>query len=925
MKKKIFRYYKGEENIVVVEKKNYEESLFREQYAQALQLVTDIAEHPKDEVPNLVTFCGDRGEGKTSCMMTVSYIIEHGTTESIKNEMMAIGVDMEKIAHKKFEILPIIDPAFFDKEHNIIELLLGHIYKGFKDWRNNHESEGMYAATNEVSKLFQKTKECLMHIGQSKVEMYDPLEELEVLSAGVELSSCISSLMDAYLRLIGREKLLICIDDIDLNMSRAYRMCEEIRKYLNNKYCLILMSVKVDQLIDAIENSIHKDASFPDSIDFSGMASKYVDKLIPVPVRVNMPKAYDLCDYRLEVYDKRGEGAKLIYPSLSVKNGVVRKIFATSRFLFYNSKGSVSRIVPNNLRGLAQLLGLLFSMRDIDSVEDDEKTDALEINKNFFKGYLYKSWVKQLKREDQNFVADLTARQDGNDLNKYVVSYLGLWLLKLKVKDELITEITNSSNYGYNISVGDVLYLVSYLEQSSIDEELNMVLFFIKSFYSIRLFEKYDDVTNHLDSELYPEPVEGGNLYKADAMFERTNVLQRFVAGSYFSYAPNDLIAPMRIDDYSQSRDYGVVNGKSDSGLTDLLIGLSKILKGGGIDTLPEKDRSYFMLKFRMAEYFMLSINRNILGRDIREDKKEKTVSLPPLERSAANPAYLKAFNNQMGYYVFDVLAPFYAMTNPQYAYARFSDIADLYETALNNEWSLMRKMMEVVRQKEIRENESTIPEEERENYLPVKDNLEYWKWRLLSNAVIRNTEVSLAIMESCKHNRPYLRDSSVSRELLAGFYRSIVKSNMMTYNRSEEVSPYYINFDFLNPIIEMLYDGGLDEEREVGGIALPTFDQIYVYVVKEKNSKTSVKRTDMAESVFGPSLYRFTPMKGSSVINRIRKKQEDMYYMVPTRVWREWFEKEATYNKEQVLQILQQHLIEFVMKEGDSSDNLED
>ena len=72
MKKKIFRYYKGEENIVVVEKKNYEESLFREQYAQALQLVTDIAEHPKDDVPNLVTFCGDRGEGKTSCMMPMS-------------------------------------------------------------------------------------------------------------------------------------------------------------------------------------------------------------------------------------------------------------------------------------------------------------------------------------------------------------------------------------------------------------------------------------------------------------------------------------------------------------------------------------------------------------------------------------------------------------------------------------------------------------------------------------------------------------------------------------------------------------------------------------------------------------------------------------------------------------------------------------
>lgn len=53
--------------------------------------------------------------------------------------------------------------------------------------------------------MFQNAKACLMHIGKSKVEMYDPLEELEVLSAGVELSNCISLLMEKYLQLIGKK------------------------------------------------------------------------------------------------------------------------------------------------------------------------------------------------------------------------------------------------------------------------------------------------------------------------------------------------------------------------------------------------------------------------------------------------------------------------------------------------------------------------------------------------------------------------------------------------------------------------------------------------------------------------------------------------------------------------------------------------
>ncbi len=912
MKEQIFRYYKGEENVVVVEKNNYTESLFREQYMQALQLVIDHLEHPRDSVPNLVAFCGDRGEGKTSCMMTVCHIIENSNNADIINGVKALGVDVERLKGKDFNILPIIDPAFFDKEHNIIELLLGHIYKQFKEWRRDHEAEGYYSLANEVSKLFQNAKTCLMHIGKSKVEMYDPLEELEVLSAGVELSNCISLLMEKYLQLIGKKRLLICIDDIDLNMSRAYRMCEEIRKYLNNKHCLILMSVKVDQLIDAIENSIHNDANFPDTMDFGGMASKYVDKLIPVPVRVNMPHAYDLCDYRLEVYERRAEESELIYPSLSVKSGVVRKIFATSRFLFYNSKGSVSMIVPNNLRSLAQLIGLLFSMRDIDSVRDDEINEVLENNKNLFKSYFYKSWVKQLNRNNQVFVTDMTVRQDGNDLNKYVVNYLAKHLKALNVEGDQIKNIVNSSNYGYNISVGDVLNLISYLEQSSFEEELNKVLFFIKSFYSIRLFEKYDAVTNNLSVELYPESAAGGSLYRADALFEHTNVLQRFVAGSYFTYIPNDLIAPIVNGENTQSRDYGVINGIGGNGLNGLLLSLGKILNDGDLDTMSEEQKELFQLKFRMAEYFILTITRNVLKRDIRETKTG--VALPPLDRKAAVPTYLTSFNSSMGYYVFDVLAPFYSMTNPQYAYARFKDIADLYSTAINNEWSLLRQMMEAVRRKEI--DDLKVPVEEHDGYKPIAENIGYWEWRLMSNSVIRNTEVALAMMENCRHNRSKNRDSNVSRELLAAFYKSISNSNMVTYNRGENEKPYYIDFDFLSPVVTLLNESRIDDVTEMEGKVLPSFDQIFIYVVKKKPVGNNSIDTQMAQGFFAQSLERFRSMKGSSVINRIRTKQPELYQKVEAATWREWFDINATYTKDQVLQILQQHIIEFAIED---------
>lgn len=917
MKEQIFRYYKGEENIVVVEKENYEESLFREQYIQALQLVTELAEHPKEEVPNLVAFCGDRGEGKTSCMLTVCHVIKNSDNPAIAKEMETLGINTKKLTDAGFKVLPIIDPAFFDKEHNIIELLLGHIYKDFKAWRGKDENQN-YGAANDVAKLFQKTKACLMHIGQTKVEMYDPLEELEVLSAGVELSECISTLMEKYLALTGKKKLLICIDDIDLNMSRAYRMCEEIRKYLNNPHCLILMSVKVDQLIEAIQNDIHEEANYPSTINFSGMATKYVTKLIPVTVRVNMPKAYDLCEYRLEVYEGRQKDAKLIYPSLSVKNGVVRKIFATSRFLFYNSKSSVSPIVPNNLRSLMQLLGLLFSMREIDIVEEEEATEVLANNKSLMKAYLYKSWLKQLKPESQEFAEGLTLRQDGNDVNKYVVEFLAKHLTELKVDDDLVKEITRGGNFSYNISVGDVLYLVYYLDQCTTDDDLNKALFFVKAFYSIRLFEKYDLVTDHLLDELYPETVKGGNLFRADALFEHTNVLQRFVAGSYFTYYPQDLLSPVGSGLNRQSRDYKPINGKS--GLNDLLVNLFKILKDTTITLTPDQ-KEQVQARFRMAEFFMLTILRSIPKRNILVNKGG--VQLPPVKRGGSEPTYLTSYNTSTGYYVFDMLAPFYALTNPQYAYGRFDKIAALYNIAINSDWSLLRQMMEAVRQKEIKEN--AIPESERDNYRPVKDNLDYWKWRLLSNAVIRNAEVAQAVMENSKHSKESVRVSGVSRELIADVYNNIIKSDMVTYNRSESESPYYINFDFLNPIISLLRNGSIDTECVIGDYRLPSFEQVYLFeAASEDNSSDEDAldlNTELTRNLFTATLNNFRTMKGKSVINRIYKVQRDLYDKVEPATWRSWFESDIQYTRDDTVDVLRQHLLDFTMEDGESSD----
>ena len=65
------KFYQGQEDIVVVEKRDYAQSIFREQYTRALLQLERMVASPKDDVPSILAFCGDRGEGKSSCMETV--------------------------------------------------------------------------------------------------------------------------------------------------------------------------------------------------------------------------------------------------------------------------------------------------------------------------------------------------------------------------------------------------------------------------------------------------------------------------------------------------------------------------------------------------------------------------------------------------------------------------------------------------------------------------------------------------------------------------------------------------------------------------------------------------------------------------------------------------------------------------------------
>lgn len=775
-KNKPIVFFQGDESRVVIEDEVFDDSIFKNQYERALKIIESfkVYENPEEQtVPNIVAFCGDRGEGKTSCMLSTAKIMERTNNKH------------------NYEILPCIDPSFFDENHNIIDLVLGQLYKIFL---NTNERKGR----ENLLICFNRVKNCLSTLTNGSDNVYDAIEQLDELGNSMNLRGLMFELVKEFLSYRGKDKrtLVVIIDDMDYNWKRAYEMSQLISKYLCLPNCILLISVSIGQMVDVIEtsfkNELHKTG---ENSNFYEVAYKYIEKLIPLQYRVEMPHVYDLCNRRLEIYKCRGDKKPIIQYD-SVKEGVVNEIFVKTRYLFYNYRDGVSQIVPRNLRMLRQLMGMLLEM-DVyhkDS-KDPKELESNQQNKLLFQTYFFTNWTRQLSSTNREFVNTLMRNQDLSQFNKLVVSYV-----KKSLPDKetgSFSDIINPANYSYNISIGDVFSLLNYIERNPKDDDDQLLVFFLKSYYSMLLYHYYDEITDNINA-LHSDEEHGG-IYRTESWFKGTNKLQRFVNGAYFQYNHGELIKGMDYRSAYDGLDFDQYSIDIYSDFRELLMNTKKIILSN--NQIYDDEKTIILL----TELIILLVSWGSEHRIGLEQKKQ---------RSFPQPHHLMRFDGHTTSLMIDILAPFCNVINLQFAYDRFKPLTgDLYGYALDHEWSLLRQMMA-----EVKDN----------------DNLERQQMRLASDSIIRNAEVLTSIKEkilSIASTESIVHDYS---SLLADFYEKIMDSEMQTYSTNPMEKPYTINFRFLKPISNLL------KQKDIGSF----FNEIMIKSqIERKEEEGIVKR----------------------------------------------------------------------------------
>lgn len=772
------KFFCGDENGVVIEKSGYDKSIFRNQYAQALELIDELVDrdvNDSDIAPNnIIAFSGDRGEGKTSCMLTIKHIIEGNDTETFK----VLTGSLPSKSLDGYEFLEVIEPSFFDQEHNILELVLGQLYRNFKEYTQDDSICGSNLH-RETLGLFNKVKKCATLLKSNESNLYDSVEELDELAASMSLRKHMNELLKAYLKMSHKETLIITIDDMDYNWQGAYDMTKMLAKYLSGSYCLIMVSVSIRQLAEVVKTSFENDVKHEDSsINFDNIAAKYVNKLIPLHYRVEMPKVLDISDAPLELYERDGKKEILIDRYDTIKKCVVELIFQKTRFLFYNSELNASLIVPDDLRSLRHLLGMLLSMPYYEKNKQNENVIRRNLeNKRIFQSYFYNTWTQQLCKDDREFAQRLVYN-DQSTVNKMVVDYLKRKADEKIKEDDICKAIFSTANYTYNISIGDVFYILDYISRNAIDRESKLLVFFLRSFYSIMMYTYYDMISENIHT-LHPKKTDDEHeIFKVESWFYNTNTMQRIVNGSYFTYRPSTILRTV-IDDNHVGIDMLCISARA---LHDLLHQIKRGMRE--YNDMNDAEKDLFRKDFRLAELFVLSISRRSYDRgDAKVD----------IDRDIPNPFFVESFGEDVRYYVFDIMAPFVNLINVKFTYDRYIGISgNMYRFAREHSWSLLRRMMEKVEPIEGGEPHS-------------KEQSDHQELKLASDAVIRNAEILSMLRERIDSLDNVFINETAKAKIIAGFYGMLtLNAVMMTY---EKVEGKYkrISYKFLDVISDEL------------------------------------------------------------------------------------------------------------------------
>lgn len=468
--KKNIEIFQGDEYRAKIEKEFKKGTLFEDVYRRANDIVLDIIRESKglrdrdedqlgncknfqDMSNNIVAFCAERGQGKTSAMQSFAAFL--------RGEMKAEGFGEEKKEESRaeyhFEVLDSIDPSALNSGESIVRVLISRLfYKLDRDFRElpsyHREEDGKLM--QKISELFEQCYTNIDYLCRNTKPDQNDLDFLAQLGNSARLKRNLYDLVNACLKVAMRRGgigklpyLVIQIDDADLSMCDVFNICEDIRIYFSIPNVIVLMAADYEQLRYAVyqrylkqyKSLIRLHSKLEYEKECNLMASRYLEKMIPNGHKVTLPVMERLIsesyqELRVSYY----HGAEDLFANEEFQNcqdiqeQLLKLLYKKTGIVLLKKKENRHPFLPYTLRELTHFLKLLSEMDTInfelayqtiyyegmlDSTEGQlcvRELEKLRKNLSALKEYFLKYWcgnnldplqyklLKNIDKENQN-------------------------------------------------------------------------------------------------------------------------------------------------------------------------------------------------------------------------------------------------------------------------------------------------------------------------------------------------------------------------------------------------------------------------------------------------------------------------------------------------------------------------------------------